>query len=293
MDPTKIYNSGRSDAHDLRELTARDGIRVFYRRWFSHEPSAVVLYLHGQGDHSGAFAAIGDVLAGEGLGVYAIDHRGFGLSRETRGDISSYDIYLNDIEDLVSRIEQDLPGKPVLLIGLSMGGHLAFRSAARLGKRISGVIALSPGFRGRRTPISLVAKVLLYLLINPRQILPSIVNTPLTTRNRSHLEAIDRDPHWVGAFSARFYWATLASLSKAFKEMRRITCPVLVLQGGVDHIVDPGAGRRYFDQLASVDKEFRILPGVYHNLIAEPEMPQLALEIAAWIKERATVGSEA
>lgn len=288
MDPEKIYISGRPDAHEIRELTARDGVKVFYRRWIAGEPSAVVLYLHGQGDHSGAFAAIGDILAGAGLAVYAIDHRGFGLSLEPRGDIPSYELYLNDVEDLVTRIEEEYPGRPVFLVALSMGGHLAFRSVARLGKRISGVVALSPGFKGRRTPLLLVARVLLYMLINPRKVLPSIVNTPLTTRNQVHLAAIEKDLHWVLAFTARFYWATLASLSRAFKEMRQITCPVLVLQGGVDHIIDPVAGRRYFDQLASIDKEFRILSGVYHNLIAEPEMPDLALEIAAWIQERAT-----
>lgn len=292
MDQAPIYISGRPDAHELRELQARDGVKVFYRRWPAGDPPAVVLYLHGQGDHSGAFTAIGDILAGAGLAVYAIDHRGFGLSLESRGDISSYELYLNDIEDLVYRIEQDHPGKPVFLIGLSMGGHLAFRSAARLGRRISGVIGLSPDFKARRTSPLLVARVLWNMIFSPRKVLPSIVNTPLTTRNRSHLEAIDGDPHWVLAFTARFYWATLSSVSRAFKEMRQITCPVLVLQGGEDYIIDVKAGRRYFDQLASTDKEFRVLSGVYHNLIAEQEMPELAVEIAAWIKERAAAGAE-
>jgi len=282
-----LWISGKTDGHRQGELRKPDGLVIPYREWWQPHARAVILYLHGQGDHSGPFTAMGDLLHEMGFNLYAHDHRGFGLSRERRGDIPSYDHFVDDALAMITHAREQNPGRPMFVLGLSMGGHLALRTAARAGDLLSGVIALSPGFKLRSAPPwSLVLKVITYALLFPTRYLPTVTDNIITTRNRLHLERAQKDEHWVTAFTGRFYMQAVRSIRKAWRELKRIRVPVLIMQAGEDYVICPDASRRFFQQVAHPDKEFRLLEGLCHNLVAEPEMPQIARSIAEWIEKR-------
>lgn len=282
-----LWVSGRADGHRQGELQAADAVTIPFREWWRADATAVVLYLHGQGDHSGPFAAMGDRLHEMGFNVYAHDHRGFGLSGQRRGDIRSYDLFIDDVLSMVQHAKAQNPGLPVFLLGLSMGGHIALRSAYRAGLEIQGCIALSPGFKLRISPPwSMVLKGTLYALLKPLSYMPTVTQQVITTRNETHLERAQQDERWVKTYTARFYVETVRSIRKAKREMRRLQIPVLVMQAGEDYLICPEASRRFCESIGNPDKEFRLLEGLCHNLVAEPEMPQIAKEIAAWIQRR-------
>ena len=282
-----LWISGRADGHRQGELTAPDGAVIPYREWWRPDSRAVILYLHGQGDHSGPFTAMGDRLHELGLNVYAHDHRGFGLSQEPRGDIRTYDIFVDDALSMLSHIRAQNPGLPVFLLGLSMGGHLALRTASRAGREIAGAVALSPGFKLRMAPPwAAVLKTGLYFLLNPARYLPPIHSNVITTRNQTHLDRALHDEHWVTSYTARFYVETVLSIKRAWREASRIAVPVLVLQAEKDYVICPEESQRFFERIGHPDKAFRLLKGLYHNLVAEPEMPAIAAEVASWMSER-------
>jgi alpha-beta hydrolase superfamily lysophospholipase len=281
-----LWVSGRADGHRQGELTALDGVVIPYREWWRPKARAVILYLHGQGDHSGPFTAMGDVLHEMGFNLYAHDHRGFGLSRERRGHIDSYERFIDDTLCMLGHARRQNPGLPAFILGLSMGGHLALRTAARAQREVSGVIALSPGFKLRQPPPwSLVVRVLLRALVRPYDYLPLPPSSAhiVTTRNQTHLSRAQDDEHWVTQFTGRFYVEAVRSIYKARREMGRLQVPALIMQAGDDYLVCPEESRRFYDRIAHPDKEFRLLEGLCHNLVAEPEMPQIAREIALWI----------
>lgn len=283
-----IWISGDSKAHTQRQLAAEDGTAMFVRHWANSTAKAVLVYLHGQGDHSGPFVAMGDLLADKGYTVYALDQRGFGQSPLPRGDVTSYDLFVADARYLLRQAAAEYPGKPVVLIGLSMGGHIALRTAAGLSEReLMGVVALSPGFGLQRTPWGLIPKMAWHYLTQPRRYLPTYIRgeTP-TTRNAEHNQRAGEDPSWVQAYTARFYIATARSVRRARHEMRQVVVPVLILQGGEEFLVDPRKSQRYFAEIGSKDKEYRQLPGLYHNLVVEPEMPEVVGLLDEWISRR-------
>jgi lysophospholipase len=281
-----LWVSGKADGHRQEELTAPDGVAIPYREWWRPDARAVVLYLHGQGDHSGPFTAMGDLLHEQGFNVYAHDHRGFGLSRERRGDIPSYDHFITDALLMVHHACSRNPGLPVFLLGLSMGGHLALRTAYRAGKAIAGAIALSPGFKlRRRPPLLMVAKALVYALLWPTRPLPAVTGNIITTRNQTHLQRAGQDEHWVRAFTGRFYLEAVRSIRKARHELAHLQVPVLIMQAGEDHLICPEESRRFFQRIRYHDKEFRLLEGLCHNLVAEPEMPQIVRSLAEWMEQ--------
>lgn len=282
-----IWLSGREGGHRQGELSARDGVVIPYREWWRQGAKAVVLYLHGQGDHSGPFTAMGDLLHERGFTVYAHDHRGFGLSREPRGDIAAYEIFIEDTLEVLRHAREQNPGLPLFLMGLSMGGHLALRSAYRAKELLRGVIALSPGFKLRTPPtVMQVLRGVCSALLAPRRYLPVLGEAVVTTRNALHLQRAQEDEHWVTAFTGRFLLGAVRSIKKAKRELAQLHLPVLVLQAGDDFLICPEESRRFFEQIPHPDKEFHLLEGLCHNLVAEPEMPEIARQIGDWMEAR-------
>jgi len=283
-----LWISGRTDGHRQGELRKPNGKVIPYREWWRPDARAVILYLHGQGDHSGPFTAMGDLLHEMGFNLYAHDHRGFGLSRERRGDIPTYDVFVDDALAMIRHARQQNPGRPLFLVGLSMGGHLALRTAARAGDLLSGAVALSPGFKLRSSPPwRQVFKVIAYALLFPTRYLPTVAtDNIMTTRNRLHLERARADEHWVKEFTGRFYMQAVRSIRRAWHELKKIRVPVLVMQAGEDYVICPKESRRFFERVGHQDKEFRLLDGLCHNLVVEPEMPQIARSIAEWVERR-------
>jgi acylglycerol lipase len=108
--------------------TAFGGVRgaVAFRRWRTPgTPSALVLLLHGLGEHSGQYASLAEALADAGVEVWAPDHAGHGLSEGER-------VLVRDIGDLVADAEALLraarfarPGTPVVVVGHSLGATVA------------------------------------------------------------------------------------------------------------------------------------------------------------------------
>lgn len=282
-----LWLSGKDDGHRLGRLTAQDGVNIPYREWWMEGAKAVVIFLHGQGGHSGPFTAMGDEMHQKGFNLYAHDHRGFGLSEERRGDIPSYDYFINDTLEMIQLARQRDPRKPIFLLGLSMGGHVALRAAYRAGKSIAGVIALSPGFKLKTPPPwSLVLRGALIALLQPQRYLPALAASVVTTRNQTHLDRAQEDEHWVTSYTARYHFETVRSIHKAKREISRLQVPVLFMQAGEDYLVCPEESRRFFDRVRHPDKKFRLMEGLCHNLVAEPEMPDIAQEIALWIEKR-------
>lgn len=287
--------SGRPDGHQRRTLTAPDGVPIMAREWPRPDARAAILYLHGQGDHSGPFTHMGDWLHERGHQVLAYDHRGFGLSPARRGDIDTFDRYVADAVHVLKGMAEAEPGRPRFLLGLSMGGHIALRTAAQAEQMqadgrplLSGVIALSPGFRLRQSPSwKTVFRTLWLYLTEPDRYVPPLGGySIITTKNATHLERASQDPTWTTAYTPRFYLETVRSIKRAKRELTRLGLPVLVLQGAEDYMVDPEENRRIFDRMTAPDRSFRLLEGLYHNLVAEPEMPEVAGQVADWIAER-------
>lgn len=288
--------SGRPDGHQTRTLAAPDGVPIMAREWPQPAARASILYLHGQGDHSGPFTHMGDWLADQGYHVLAYDHRGFGLSPARRGDIDTFDRYVQDALHVLRSMAAEAPGRPRFLMGLSMGGHIALRTAAQAETLQSGaaepllhgVIALSPGFRLRQSPSwGTVLKTLWRYMTAPDAYLPPLRASIITTRNRTHLERAGKDPTWTTAFTARFYLETVRSIQRAKRELARmLDLPVLILQAAEDYMCDPEENRRIYERMRARDRDFRLLPGLYHNLVAEPEMEAVATQVTDWIAER-------
>src|SRR5690348_11067943 len=102
------------------------GARLFERWWRpAGDPTAVVVIAHGYGEHSGRYGRVGPELARRGYAVYMLDHRGHGQSSGERWLVRSFQEYVADLDRFMGRVREREPGRPLFLLGHSMGGTLA------------------------------------------------------------------------------------------------------------------------------------------------------------------------
>ncbi len=101
---------------------------------------AVIVLVHGLGEHSGRYDHVVARLVREGYAVHAIDHRGHGRSDGPRAFIEDMDNAVADVDALVDRAVEAHPGVPVFMLGHSMGGLIALRYAIAHQDRLAGLI---------------------------------------------------------------------------------------------------------------------------------------------------------
>jgi len=115
-----------------RRFTARDGERLFARRFRAQSPPLTVLIVHGMTGESSQFNRTAGLLReATGAELYALDLRGHGQSGGRAGDVDHIGQYEEDLADVVSILRAERPDGLLVLAGHSMGGGIAQRYAQR------------------------------------------------------------------------------------------------------------------------------------------------------------------
>lgn len=90
-----------------------------------------ILMLHGGGQNRFSWKNTGEVLAGRGFHVVALDARGHGDSDRAPGGQYTVEALARDVAAVIAQI-----GRPVVLVGASMGGLTAITAAHRAGPEV-------------------------------------------------------------------------------------------------------------------------------------------------------------
>jgi len=106
--------------------------RIHHHAWLPDTTArAVVVLLHGYGEHLGLYDALARRLTADGFAVHALDAVGHGRSDGERGRVDSWDDCVNDARSLVRIATDRHPGAPVILVGHSGGALAAYLLAVR------------------------------------------------------------------------------------------------------------------------------------------------------------------
>lgn len=245
------------------------------RTWVrpGEQPIACLLCIHGLGLQSNSYEFFGNEQSNRGLAVYAIDVRGFGAWMNAKGKTKvNFDDCLLDIKQSLESIRAANPGKPVYLLGESMGGAIALRAASMYPDLVDGLISSVPaGERFNQGKTSM--KVFLNLLtgFNLSNVGQGIVNQ---ATNNQKLKA-----QWEGDPLARLNLTPQELIQfqdfmnfnhDAAKKLSSM--PVLFVQGNGDQLVKPEGTWELFNSIASKDKSFFAVPG--EHLIFEEAQTQ-------------------
>ncbi len=273
--------------HDT--LTTPDGTHLHTRRWLSAAPPrALLVFVHGLGEHIGRYERPGRFFADSGIVAAGYDQRGFGRSEGPRAYVDPFDAYLNDLDLFLSHVRVEFPAAPLFLFGHSMGGLIVAAYALERRPRqhnTRGLILSSPALGSRQAPV--LQKLAGFL----GRVAPRLPTIPLDLRSLSRdpavLERVLKDPLF---YRGRLHARTGANLLSAIRRTRahagRLQCPFLLTHGEADQITDPLESRRFFQAAGAKDKTLHVFPGLYHETFNEPEGDEVLAVFRRWLEAR-------
>lgn len=264
------------------------GVRLHYKDQGKADGPVLVL-VHGFGDShfswDGWTARLGDRYR-----IIAVDLPGHGLTQAPPGYAASADGYADLIDALAGKLA--LP--PFAIAGNSMGGGVAWQTAARYPRRVDALILVDAAGWPSETlqKPSLAFRLLKYSW--GRAFLRSIDSTPLI---RSGLRCQVGDPaviteafveRWAQLQRAPGHRAILMSIqpgkhSQATKEiLSTLKVPTLVLHGQIDPIIEVSAGQKFADAIPGA--RLITYPRVGH--LPQVEIPQRSADdVAAFLAD--------
>lgn len=269
-----------------------NGTKIYRNRWVTETGAGkgAVVLVHGQGEHSGRYEYAAKALNRRGYDVYTGDLPGHGLSGGLRGHIDRFDDFVTVTASWVEEARELTGGKqPLFVLGHSVGGLIVTRylETAPDTSFLAGAVLSSPAYRVRypipRWKEELGRKLDPWL---PRLRLSSGLERQRTTRNEDVIRKTADDPLMVFVVSVRFYNELLRAQAAALTEADRIRLPLLLLHGEADEIIDPQQSLEFGRRVSSPDKEVRLLPGLHHEIMNEPERDEVLQEIADWLDRR-------
>lgn len=258
----------------------RTGATELTRRWRGENRWASLLIVHGLGEHSGRYERLGGSLARAGMEVFGFDLPGHGASGGRRADLSSWNSYLEQVADNLGRARE--AGLPVVLLGHSLGGLIAVSYTRSRHPRPDLVVLSAPALGANLPAWKRWAAPLLGGFL-PGLPVPNRIRPRDLSRDPAVGEAYRADPLTTTRTRARLGAMILERMETFRLSQDDYDAPTLLLHGGDDEVVPPAATAR-LGELRNVER--RVYPGLRHEIFNEPEGPQLAEEMIAWIRGR-------
>jgi alpha-beta hydrolase superfamily lysophospholipase len=278
--------------HREDHFTTPDGSNIYTQAWLpDRKPQAIILIVHGLGEHSGRYGNYVDYFVPRGYALYGFDTRGHGRSSGPRGYVERFDRFVDDVEQRAAQARLDWPDTPLFILAHSLGSLMGLSYARQYPDRLNGLIVtgtalqdtleLPPWQRSLATVLSRVT--------------PSLkVNNGIALSSLSHdsavIAAYETDP-------LTHTWATprLATEAEAVRAQIRQGAatwqvPTLMLHGGADLICVPEGARLFATQTPPGVVGYRTYPGLYHEIHNEPEKEQIFNDVEAWLQTRLDVG---
>ncbi len=218
-----------------------------------------------------------------GLAVYAPDLRGNGRSPGQRGHVEAWADFREDLHRLVARVGSAEPGRPLFLLGNSLGGLIVLDYALRYPAAARGVVALSPPLGELGVPPALLALGRVASRVWPRFSLETGMDLTGLSRDPAVVREVLADPLFHRRGTARLSTEVTGAIARVQEQAARFPVPVLVMHGSADRMVRPEGSRRFIASVGHADKRLIEYDGAYHALLADLDRERVLADLGAWI----------
>lgn len=248
------------------------------------QPKAVVLLVHGHGEHSWRYLHWAKLFAYCGYAFYSWDHVGHGMSDGQPGHIRRYERLLLEVDLAITKIREQFPDLPIILYGHSMGGNIALNYVIRRTSGVKLLIVTSPWIRlTNPNPhyIDMFLRAMNFII--PYYPYKSSVKPEAISHVAHEVRKYATDPLIHSRISPRLYISIKDAGEYALKNSTRIKIPVLLMHGGADAITSELATRAVADAIHSAT--YIEWPELFHELHNEVQRDEVFGRIKEWIEK--------
>jgi alpha-beta hydrolase superfamily lysophospholipase len=272
----------------LSTYTASDGDNLAVQDWYLPEevrPRAVVLLVHGLGEHAGRYDPLALLLNRWGFQVRGYDQYGHGRSGGVRGTLPQRHRLIDDLADLVESTRARAPDVPLVLLGHSLGGLVAAGLVARAIVPVDGLVLSSPALAMRLNPVQ---KLLMAIVprVAPNLSVSNGVDPNYLSHDANVVQAYRSDPLVHDRISGR-----LARFLTDEAELVRNCAagwvvPTLLLYAGKDRMVDPKGSQAFAAAAPPQMVSAHCFDRLYHEVFNEPGSQRVFTPLQQWLDAR-------
>jgi alpha-beta hydrolase superfamily lysophospholipase len=264
-----------------------DGLSLYYQAWLPANQGhrAVLVNLHGLGDHSSLYPTLANHFPARGIALYAFDMRGNGRSPGQRAYLRRWEEYRDDLHAFLNQVRTWEGDLPVFALGHSLGGLVVLDYALQHPDRLTGVIAAAPPLGKLGVPRVLMALGRIMSLVCPRFSLNVGMDLSGLARDPAVVQTVLADPLFHRRGTARLSTEVTAAIDRVQAQAANLSLPLLILHGSEDRMVPPDGSRRFFSRVRDPDREFREYPGAYHGLFADIGYQEVLADTERWIEK--------
>lgn len=262
---------------------AADGVSLFVRHWPAEAPRAVLLVVHGLGEHGGRYAALARDLVGRGISVSAMDLRGHGRSGGPRAYARRFEVLVDDVERVRRQVAARSAGLPLFLLGHSLGGLICIRHLQAHPQAFRGAVLSAPllgvavkAARWKVAASGVLSKVVPWLPIS-NEIRPEELSS-----DPAYVRSYREDPLVHSKITPRLYTELMAHVGRAVEDAGRLPRPLFFIAPTADTVVDARAVRRFVEGLSG-DVTYRRYEGFRHESLNERERERVVADVAEWM----------
>jgi alpha-beta hydrolase superfamily lysophospholipase len=241
-------------------------LKTYTYRISPSNPKAVVVLIHGLGEHAGRYREQIHYFADRSLAVFTGDLPGHGRSEGIRGDWNHIDELYILIQGFIRLAKEEYPALPIILYGHSMGGNLAAGFTLSNHPAIQGAIFTGSAiYTPKDIPISLAKLItrgpnwLRKIRIKNGLDLNSLCGDQTVT------EAYRTDPLVHNQISLGAGASILLNAHSILQSKPTNALPVLVMHGALDRICFP-KGSEELAKLFGSASTIKIWANMYHEI---------------------------
>lgn len=273
--------------HAEGRLQTADGLELLVQSWRPPgETKGTLVLVHGLKDYSDRYTELAYAAVARGYAVHALDLRGHGDSQGDRVWVDRFGEYVDDLGRFVAMVQKEEPGKPLFLLGHSMGGAIVTLYAATEKPKLAGLITSAAALE-RDAPAGLVGVVKFFSVVAPKLAVFDLDDARFS-RDPKVVESMKSDPLiYDGKGPARTASELLGAIETLREKAPQITVPLLSLHGTEDKVTPPSGSAWLVEHVGSKDKQLHSFQGLVHDLLHEPERAQVIEVILAWLDAHA------
>lgn len=266
-----------------KEFTFRLFETDFYGQyWQPEEVKAVVVLVHGMGEHSNRYEHVAEKLNKNKYAVVGYDNFGHGRTAGKRGHNPNFEALLAVIDEVIHKAQELYPNKPVFLYGHSMGGNLVVNYTLRKKHLLKGSIATSPFLKLAFQPPAW--KMFLGKLL--QKIAPSVtlgneLDANHVSRDKEEVRKYIKDPLVHNKISPNYSITVLETGKWAIQNATKLNVPMFLAHGTDDKIIDY-KGTESFAEKTNLGS-LKLYENGYHELHNDICREELLQDIVTWL----------